>query len=90
MVTGSLIGRERELDVLSGMVAEPGLRLVTVTGPAGVGKTRVAYAVADAVAQDPAVRVVRVELAPLGDAALVADAIAVAVDAAHRSPAARR
>ena len=28
---------------------------------------------------------VRVELAPLADAALVADAIAVAVDAAHRS-----
>ncbi len=86
MVTGALVGRERELDALSGMVAEPGLRLVTVTGPAGVGKTRVAYAVADAVAQDPSVRVVRVELAPLADAALVADAIAVAVDAAHRSP----
>ena len=66
------------------MVAEPGLRLVTVTGPAGVGKTRVAYAVADTIAQDPSVRVVRVELAPLTDAALVADAIAVAVGAAQR------
>jgi predicted ATPase len=50
-----------------------------------VGKTRLAYAVADAVAQDPSWRVVRVELAPLADAALVADAIAAAVDPVHRS-----
>jgi non-specific serine/threonine protein kinase len=81
----SLIGRERELAALADMVGERGLRLVTVTGPAGVGKTRVAYAVADAVAEDSSWRVVRVELAALADAALVADAIAVAVDAAHRS-----
>jgi predicted ATPase len=81
----SLIGRERELAALAGMVGERGLRLVTVTGPAGVGKTRVADAVADAVAQDPSRRVVRVDLAPLAEAALVADAIAIAVDAAHRS-----
>jgi predicted ATPase/DNA-binding CsgD family transcriptional regulator len=85
VATASLIGRERELAALSDMVGARGLRLVTVTGPAGVGKTRVAYAVADAVAQDSSWRVVRVELAALADATLVADAIAVAVDAAHRS-----
>jgi non-specific serine/threonine protein kinase len=85
VVTGSLVGRERELAVLSDMVGERGLRLVTITGPGGVGKTSVAYAVADAVAQDPSWRVLRIDLEPLADAALVADAIAVAVDASHRS-----
>ena len=85
MVSGSLVGRERELAVLSDMVGERGLRLVTITGPGGVGKTRVAYAVADAVAQDPSWRVLRIDLEPLADAALVADAIAVAVDAPNRS-----
>jgi predicted ATPase/DNA-binding NarL/FixJ family response regulator len=85
VVTGSLVGRERELAVLSDMVGGRGLRLVTITGPGGVGKTRVAYAVADAVAQDPSWRVLRIDLEPLADAALVADAIAVAVDASQRA-----
>ena len=43
------------------------VRLVTVTGPAGVGKTRVAYAAADAAARDLEWRVVRVPLAALAE-----------------------
>jgi hypothetical protein len=89
VVAPLLIGRERELAALSAMVGERGLRLVTVTGPAGVGKTRVADAVADSVAQDSSWRVVRVDLAPLADAALVADAIAVAVERRFGRAAAR-
>jgi predicted ATPase len=46
--------------------------MVSVTGPAGVGKTRVAYAAADAAARDPRWRVLRVPLAALADWRLVA------------------
>jgi predicted ATPase len=37
-----LIGREQELEVLSGLLADPGVRLVTITGLGGMGKTRLA------------------------------------------------
>jgi predicted ATPase/DNA-binding CsgD family transcriptional regulator len=36
------IGREQELDDLSRMLTDPGIRLVTLTGPGGIGKTRLA------------------------------------------------
>jgi predicted ATPase/DNA-binding CsgD family transcriptional regulator len=79
--TGELIGREQELDRLTGMLSERGARLVTVTGPAGVGKTRMALAAADAMGADLRGSVLRVELAPLEDPRLVAEAIAVAAGA---------
>ncbi len=37
-----LIGREQELEVLSGLLADPDVRLVTITGLGGMGKTRLA------------------------------------------------
>ena len=58
MADADLIGRSRELSALVKMVGDDAVRLVSVTGPAGVGKTRVAYAAADAVARDRAWRVV--------------------------------
>lgn len=82
---GALFGRERETSVLSEMLADPVIRLVTVTGPAGVGKTRVAHAVADRIEQKGTLRIVRVELGPLGEPALVADAVASAAGAWHRA-----
>jgi predicted ATPase/DNA-binding CsgD family transcriptional regulator len=78
---GELIGRERELASLTAMLGDPEARLVTVTGPAGVGKTRLAIAGSDAVAHNLPDGVVRVDLAPLEDARLVAEAIAVAAGA---------
>lgn len=48
MLTGPLIGREPELSRLEGLVADA--RLVTVTGPAGCGKTRLALALAERLA----------------------------------------
>jgi predicted ATPase len=41
-----LVGRDGERAELAGLVASPGVRLVTLTGPGGSGKTRLAVAVA--------------------------------------------
>jgi predicted ATPase/DNA-binding SARP family transcriptional activator len=38
------VGREREIEELSGLLVDPEVRLVTLTGPGGVGKTRLALA----------------------------------------------
>ena len=81
---GGLVGREREVSALAGMLGDRAMRLVTVTGPAGVGKTRVANAVADRLKGERSLRIIWVELAPLSDPRLVADAIAAASEGGGR------
>jgi predicted ATPase/DNA-binding CsgD family transcriptional regulator len=70
----SFVGRQRELDEVANLLKLA--RLLTLTGPAGTGKTRLAFQVAAQVTEDFADGVCLVELAPLRDPALVADTVA--------------
>jgi non-specific serine/threonine protein kinase len=72
-----LIGRERETQAVAGLLA--GGRLVTLTGPGGVGKTRLAVEVAVTAADRYAGGVTFVDLAPLREPELLLSTIARAV-----------
>ena len=74
-----LIGREQEVTALSALLRSGESRLVTLTGPGGMGKTRLALAVANSLAGGFADGVVFVDLAPVRDPALVAAAVATAL-----------
>jgi len=75
------LGRRRELAEVDEMLLRPGVRLLTLVGPGGTGKTRIALqAAADAADRYPA-GVKWVALAPLADAALVPDVVAAALGA---------
>ena len=73
------VGRDGELDAVSGMLAHPRTRLVTLTGPPGIGKTRLAVACASAYAERSGSAPVFVDLAPVRDPALVLIELAQAV-----------
>jgi predicted ATPase/class 3 adenylate cyclase len=45
-LVSSFVGRDRELDVLRSHLEDPSIRLLTLTGPGGTGKTRLAVHVA--------------------------------------------
>ena len=77
----SFVGRERELAEARALLAQPDTHLVTLTGSPGVGKTRLALALARAAAADYPDGVWFVALDDLTDPSQVPGAIARALDA---------
>lgn len=71
-----LIGRETELGQVKQLLAQPDIRLISLLGPPGVGKTRLAYQLAWEQRHAYADGCFVVELAGIGQAAFVAEAIA--------------
>jgi predicted ATPase len=74
-----LIGRERELAEIVARFEQPTVRLITLVGPGGMGKTRLAIALAARLAPQFAAGVCLVELAELTDSALLPQAVAGAL-----------
>src|SRR5215207_1462815 len=71
-----LIGREREIDEVCRRLRSPEVRVLTLTGPGGAGKTRLGLQVGAELLDEFEDGVFFVALAPLTDPALVASAIA--------------
>ncbi len=72
----ALVGRHAEVNALSGWLAQASMPLVTLTGPGGVGKTRLALEVAIQFGERFIDGVAFVNLAALRDSALVPGAVA--------------
>jgi predicted ATPase/DNA-binding SARP family transcriptional activator len=75
-----LLGRERELDELRQLLLRHEVRLLTLSGAGGSGKTRLALELARQLADTYANGAAFVDLAPLRDPALVVPAIARVLD----------
>lgn len=72
----ALIGREREVETVVGMLRDQSARLVTLTGPGGIGKSRISIEVANRMRDHYPGGVFFVDLAPIRDPAFVTTAIA--------------
>src|SRR5262249_14553312 len=84
----SLVGRQQAIDEVADLFGQPQVRLVTLTGPGGVGKTRLAVAVGERLRDRYAAGTVFVPLAAVTDPGMALDGIgrAVRADLAGTTP----
>jgi transcriptional regulator with XRE-family HTH domain len=86
----ALLGRERELELITSALIDDGVRLLTLTGPGGV-EDRLAVEAAHRIGQYSAADAVFVSLGAITDPALVPSAVATAAGCGSRvSRSARR
>ena len=78
-----LVGRTRELADACSLASRDDVRLLTFTGPGGIGKTRLALEVARRLADDFDDGAVFVDLGPIGDPALLAPTLLKALGVVH-------
>ena len=83
---GPLVGRDGDLGRLCATVSRPGVRLVTLTGPGGVGKTRLVLAAASSLGGAFPDGVFFVALAAVRDAGVMWKTIAGSLDVAGGEP----
>jgi len=84
----ALVGREPELNEVRAALMRPGIRLVTLTGTGGVGKTRLSLATAASLDQEFPHGVFFVALAAVRDAGVMWKTIADTLDVTGDEPAA--
>jgi predicted ATPase/DNA-binding CsgD family transcriptional regulator len=72
----SFVGRTADIDAVTSLLAEPGTRLVTLTGPGGIGKTRLAIEVASIMESAFPDGIYFVDLASVHDPVLVIQEVA--------------
>ena len=77
----SFVGRDDVLDTVNGLLRREDVRLVTLTGPGGIGKTRLALQAGQSLLDDFVNGVFVVPLASISDPELVLPSIAAAVGA---------
>ncbi len=71
-----LVGRDQAIKESCDLLRDPDIRLLTITGPPGVGKTRLAIEVTSHISELFEDGAIFVDLAPLRDSAVVPQAIA--------------
>jgi non-specific serine/threonine protein kinase len=84
----SFVGRDRDIATVTDLLHQPDIRLLTLTGPGGMGKTRLALRIMETVHAASGLPSAWVALAPIRDPDLVLPTIAQVLqvpDAAERS-----